>query len=83
VSRHFRDLDSVFEFDALNERRSGRDRRWQRSALARFRHDRDELECRIRGASSANEQARHIGTCPFRKSYPDIMMMQPGQNGNG
>jgi hypothetical protein len=22
-------------------------------------------------------------TCPFRKSYPDVLMMQPGQDGNG
>jgi hypothetical protein len=22
-----------------------------------------------------------LNTCPFRKSYPDILMMQPSQNG--
>ena len=26
--------------------------------------------------------SRHI-TCPFRKSYPDVFMMQPSQDGNG
>ena len=24
-----------------------------------------------------------IGTCPFRKSYPDVLMMQSGQDWNG
>ena len=24
-----------------------------------------------------------MATCPFRKSYPDVLMMQPGQDRNG
>ena len=24
-----------------------------------------------------------VDACSFRKSYPDVLMMQPGQDGNG
>ena len=33
--------------------------------------------------SSRLGQIRVIHTCPFRKSYPDVLMMQSGQDWNG
>jgi hypothetical protein len=32
---------------------------------------------------SASASSAEYATCPFRKSYPHVLMMQPGQNGRG
>jgi hypothetical protein len=41
------------------------------------------VDCARSGAVGVRGREQAIGSCPFRKSYPDVMVVQPGQDWNG